>query len=121
MPSTLSLAAALLLPLVLASSSPHSNPHVERHLNDRQSRHRELARQLNEGVQLPSAKRASGQLDPSPPLGGFKIVGDSGVSAQMMFLGTENTVFILDSKSVRKPTMNLKLISYQKPKTIPSL
>jgi len=31
-------------------------------------------------------------------LGGFKVVGDSGVSAQMMFLGTEDTVYILDSE-----------------------
>ncbi|CAG8632495.1 3209_t:CDS:2, partial [Acaulospora colombiana] len=30
------------------------------------------------------------------PVGGFEIVGDSGVSAQQMFLGTENLVYILD-------------------------
>ena len=46
------------------------------------SRHRELARKLQ-------TRQA--------PAGQFEVVGDSGVSAQMMFLGTENTVFILDS------------------------
>ena len=39
-------------------------------------------------------------LDSQPVLGGYKVVGDSGVSAQMMFLGTENTVFILDSECI---------------------
>jgi hypothetical protein len=39
-------------------------------------------------------KRASSQA----PAGGFQTVGDSGVSAQMMFVGTTNTVYILDSK-----------------------
>ena len=37
-------------------------------------------------------------MDPNPKLGGFSIVGDSGVSAQMMFLGTAETVFMLDSE-----------------------
>lgn len=35
-------------------------------------------------------------FDSDAPAGGFKVVGNSGVSAQMMFLGTKNTVFILD-------------------------
>ncbi|PVF94465.1 DUF1929-domain-containing protein [Serendipita vermifera] len=33
---------------------------------------------------------------PDSLVGGFEIVGDSGVSAQQMFLGTENLVYILD-------------------------
>ena len=39
-------------------------------------------------------------LDPNPNLGGFTVVGNSGVSAQMMFLGTADTVFMLDSEFI---------------------
>ena len=64
------------------------------------SRHRELARKLH-------TRQA--------PAGQFEVVGDSGVSAQMMFLGTENTVFILDSALSLTSCLRSSLV--QKPRT----
>lgn len=55
----------------------------------RSTRHRSLAQDVG--------KRASG--GGQAPAGGFETVGDSGVSAQMMFVGTTQRVMILDSES----------------------
>jgi hypothetical protein len=86
-----SLLLALTLSLVASSASADHNLGLhQRHSN---TRHRGLARSLPR-----TEKRQANGLDANPVLGGYKIVGDSGVSAQMMFLGTENTVFILDSE-----------------------
>ncbi len=80
--------ALILAPFTLAGASG-SLPPVERHV-----RHRDLA------ARLPSLSLNARQASTSSiPLGGFREVGDSGVSAQMMFLGSAETVFILDSKS----------------------
>ncbi|WWD22747.1 hypothetical protein CI109_107240 [Kwoniella shandongensis] len=71
-----------LLSLALAATTLVNANHIS--TPDRQVRHRDLAaRQVK--------PRATGVVP-----GGFEIVGDSGVSAQMMFLGTEKTVYILD-------------------------
>lgn len=94
MPSLASTTLALsLIAATLASD------HVPLQPLSRSSRHRDLAR----SVPRAEAKRAANGLDADPVLGGFKIIGNSGVSAQMMFLGTENTVFILDSESYSLP------------------
>ena len=50
------------------------------------------------------ATNAQLKLDQNVPLGGFLQVGNSGVSAQMMFLGTESTVYILDSEYAPRNT-----------------
>ena len=104
-----SFAASLLLPLlaippVLAGASVHTQP------KGRHGRHGDLAKSL-----LRSSASTGGlsrratlpPIDGSPVLGGYKTVGDSGVSAQMMFLGTTNTVYMLDSGCPRgKRTMS---------------
>ena len=91
MPLLSSFSLALYLgPFVLAASG--SLPPVERH-----DRHRNLA------ARLPSLSERQAS-NASVPLGGFQEVGDSGVSAQMMFLGSASTVYILDSKASRKFT-----------------
>lgn len=83
MPLLSSFSLALYLgPFVLAASG--SLPPVERH-----DRHRNLA------ARLPSLSERQAS-NASVPLGGFQEVGDSGVSAQMMFLGSASTVYILD-------------------------
>ncbi|KAL7420232.1 hypothetical protein Q5752_005199 [Cryptotrichosporon argae] len=74
-----------LLVLAAGVASASASPSYDRH-----ARHRELARSFNGDG--PSQLRR----DDDVPLGGFEIVGDSGVSAQMMFLGTKDTVYILD-------------------------
>lgn len=86
-----SLLLAFTLSLVASSVSADHNLGLQQRASN--TRHRDLARSLPR-----TQKRAAGGLDANPVLGGYKIVGDSGVSAQMMFLGTENTVYILDSK-----------------------
>lgn len=86
--SSLSL-ALLFAPLALASASA-SFPPLERHL-----RHRELAARLPR-ITLDDRQASTSSV----PLGGFQEVGDSGVSAQMMFLGSAETVYILDSMSL---------------------
>lgn len=78
-----------LLPLLslfaLASADPHRDG---KRPVTRSARHRALAKDVG--------KRAgTGQA----PAGGFETVGDSGVSAQMMFVGTSKTIYILDSES----------------------
>ncbi|WRT63285.1 uncharacterized protein IL334_000189 [Kwoniella shivajii] len=75
---------SLLLASSIASTSASANSHIQP--RDRQSRHRDLS----------SRHHVLGERDSGAVPGGFKIVGDSGVSAQMMFLGTEKTVYILD-------------------------
>ncbi|WWC57666.1 uncharacterized protein I303_100200 [Kwoniella dejecticola CBS 10117] len=73
---------SLLLASSIASTSAASHlPQI-----DRQARHRDLSQR----------RHVLGERDAGAVPGGFKIVGDSGVSAQMMFLGTEKTVYILD-------------------------
>ncbi|EIW67797.1 hypothetical protein TREMEDRAFT_39940 [Tremella mesenterica DSM 1558] len=62
--------------IILASALPFAFT-LAAHSPLRQERHRQLARA-------------------NAPAGGFQDVGQSGVSAQMIFLGTENTIFILD-------------------------
>jgi hypothetical protein len=75
------------LPLLLLSVPALGSSH---HAGKRSSssRHRSLAEDMG--------KRAAAA---QAPAGGFQTVGDSGVSAQMMFVGTTNTVYILDSES----------------------
>ena len=73
-----------LLPFLLLSVPALGSHHAGKRSNS--SRHRSLADDMT--------KRASSQA----PAGGFQTVGDSGVSAQMMFVGTTNTVYILDSE-----------------------
>jgi hypothetical protein len=73
-----------LLPILLLSAPALGSHHAGKRSNS--SRHRSLADDMT--------KRASSQA----PAGGFQTVGDSGVSAQMMFVGTTNTVYILDSE-----------------------
>ncbi|RSH89553.1 hypothetical protein EHS25_002104 [Saitozyma podzolica] len=80
-------AALLALPVALAASG--SLPPLERNL-----RHRDLARSATS--RSPVSRRTLEPKAGSVPLGGFEVVGNSGVSAQMMFLGTADTVYILD-------------------------
>lgn len=82
-------AALLALPVALAASG--SLPPLERNL-----RHRDLARSATS--RSPVSKRTLEPKAGSVPLGGYEVVGNSGVSAQMMFLGTADTVYILDSE-----------------------
>ncbi|WVQ72346.1 hypothetical protein IAR50_001897 [Cryptococcus sp. DSM 104548] len=72
------LAALTTLPSTYASNAPLDAPRPYPRHN---TRHRDLA-----------AKRD----DSGVVLGGFQEVGNSGVSAQMLFLGTESTAYILD-------------------------
>ena len=74
-----------LLPILLLSAPALGSHHAGKRSNS--SRHRSLADDMT--------KRASSQA----PAGGFQTVGDSGVSAQMMFVGTTQRVMILDSES----------------------
>ncbi|WWC85422.1 uncharacterized protein L201_000285 [Kwoniella dendrophila CBS 6074] len=73
------------LSILLASSIASTSAADLQQISNRQNRHRDL-----------SSKHVLGERDAAAVPGGFKIVGDSGVSAQMMFLGTETTVYILD-------------------------
>lgn len=87
-----------LLPLALASLSPAS----PNNLAERQARHRALAARASNDVHPVLGKRslevrAGSGVKP----GGFEVVGDSGVSAQMMFVGSAGVVYILDSESPR--------------------
>lgn len=76
-----------LLPILLLSAPALGSHHAGKRFSS--SRHRSLADDMT--------KRAS--TGPTQtPAGGFLTVGDSGVSAQMMFVGTTNTVYILDSE-----------------------
>jgi hypothetical protein len=77
-----------ILPLLLLSAPALGSSH---HAGKRSSasRHRSLADDIT--------KRAS-TAQAQAPAGGFQTVGDSGVSAQMMFVGTTNTIYILDSE-----------------------
>ncbi|WVQ64379.1 uncharacterized protein L199_002544 [Kwoniella botswanensis] len=75
-----------LLSLLLASSIASTSASSNLQPKERQVRHRELS----------NRRHVLGERDDAAVPGGFKIVGDSGVSAQMMFLGTEKTVYILD-------------------------
>ncbi|WVR03155.1 hypothetical protein IAU60_000145 [Kwoniella sp. DSM 27419] len=73
------------LPLLLLAASTSTPATATLPSPDRHARHRDLSR-----------RHVLGERDSGAVPGGFKIVGDSGVSAQMMFLGTEKTVYILD-------------------------
>ncbi|KAK4686476.1 hypothetical protein P7C73_g3648, partial [Tremellales sp. Uapishka_1] len=77
---------------LLSGVSAVSNlPPIERSL-----RHKDLAARAigDDGLAARSTLTAKGTSDDVS--GTFVLVGDSGVSAQMMFLGTNATVFILD-------------------------
>jgi len=87
MKSTFSILSLAALPAALAGASL---PPVDRNL-----RHRDLAWKATAGKRHIQTRQASNS---SVPLGGFEVVGDSGVSAQMMFLGAQDTVYILDSE-----------------------
>lgn len=77
-----------LLPLLAQLEYTSATSQHGKRTPSRSSRHRSLAQDV-------VGKRAgSGQA----PAGGFETVGDSGVSAQMMFVGTTQRVMILDSK-----------------------
>jgi hypothetical protein len=67
---------------LLASSAVGASAHGTRHHH---ARHRNIAR-----------ASANSTIETDAPAGGFKIIGDSGVSAQMLFLGTKDTIYILD-------------------------
>lgn len=89
-PQLLSLA---LLPLALASLAPGS-------LSERQARHRALASRATKDVHPTLGKRSlEVRAGAGVKAGGFEVVGDSGVSAQMMFVGSADIVYILDSTS----------------------
>ncbi|WVQ82615.1 hypothetical protein IAT38_004746 [Cryptococcus sp. DSM 104549] len=85
-PALLHLLSLFSLLALLASPATATAHAQDLPLADRHARHRDLAAR-----QSTSSSSSSGVVP-----GGFQIVGDSGVSAQMMFLGTEKTVFILD-------------------------
>ena len=91
-PQLLSLA---LLPLALASlSGPAPNS-----LAERQARHRALAARSVGNDHHPVLGKRSLEVRAGAKAGGFEVVGDSGVSAQMMFVGSADVVYILDSES----------------------
>ncbi|WOO82856.1 Aldehyde oxidase GLOX [Vanrija pseudolonga] len=58
------------------------------------------------------ARRAAAAAAAKAPAGGFDIVGDSGVSAQMMFLGTKDTVFILDKSENNSMTVTTNGVTH---------
>lgn len=68
-------------------------------LSPRSHNHRDIARRA-----AAAAAKA--------PAGGFDIVGDSGVSAQMMFLGTKDTVFILDKSENNSMTVTTNGVTH---------
>lgn len=109
------LASMLALPVLLASASNLLNPAA----SERQARHRDLARHHTEldrrDVHPVLGRRTLEPRAAQVPLGGFEVVGNSGVSAQMMFLGTAETVFILDSASPY--SLMWSTADPQKPKT----
>ena len=108
--TTFTILSSLLSLLTLLALSPSPSlanshiPNVGRHLH-----HREYIDYYHSSPSLSKRKYKvkrdgnSTGLDPNPNLGGFTEVGNSGVSAQMMFLGTPNTVFILDSEFLCAP------------------
>ncbi|KAG8813045.1 hypothetical protein FRC17_001696 [Serendipita sp. 399] len=69
-------------------------------------------RRRDEASSSSHAKRASSSSDGQPRkvddslLGGFSVVGDSGVSAQMMFLGDNERVYILDKVEANPMQIN---------------
>lgn len=71
----------MLFSIVLLASSAVASSQQARNV-----RARHIARDISTGS----------ILEKDAPAGGYKVVGDSGVSAQMMFVGTKETVYILD-------------------------
>lgn len=102
-PQLLSLA---LLPLALASLGSASPNTGSGTLAERQARHKALAaraakdaRGVNADVHPVLGKRSLDvRAGAGVQAGGFEVVGDSGVSAQMMFVGSADIVYILDSE-----------------------
>lgn len=80
---------SFLLPLFAQLESTSAASEHGKRIPTRSTRHRSLAPDVG--------KRASG--GGQAPAGGFETVGNSGVSAQMMFVGTTQKVMILDSES----------------------
>lgn len=84
------------LTLLAATAAAAHGPH---------GRHNRIARQAAASASASAAASAGGALGQSSTIafldtdavpGGFVEKGDSGVSAQMMFLGTKDTVYVLD-------------------------
>lgn len=94
-----SLLALALLPLSLAGLN---SPPVDRHARHRDlsSRYRHAARSPLPSDYHPTLGKRSIEVRAGAGVkdGAFEVVGDSGVSAQMMFVGTAETVYILDSE-----------------------
>jgi hypothetical protein len=55
---------------------------------------------------------ASNLVDSDATPGSFKIMGESGVSAQMMFLGTKDTVYILDKAENNSMTVTANGVTH---------
>lgn len=93
-------ASLVALPLALAAGTALSNAVPDRHARHRDLASRQLDAKLDPREYHPQlGKRTLQPRAGQVPLGGFQEVGNSGVSAQMMFLGTADTVYILDSAS----------------------
>lgn len=88
----------LLSTLLLASTASAAAHHHPRNAPHRQAMRRAPSSDIT--------------LDSDAPAGGFKVVGDSGVSAQMMFLGTKNTVYILDKTENNHMTMTTNGVTH---------
>jgi hypothetical protein len=92
------LLSSVLLLASTASAAANHRPHHPRSGHHRQAMRRGGSSDID--------------FDDDAPAGGFRVVGDSGVSAQMMFLGTKNTVFILDKTENNKMTMTTNGITH---------
>ncbi|ODO00257.1 hypothetical protein I350_06886 [Cryptococcus amylolentus CBS 6273] len=88
LPTTL-LSLASLLPLLPLPAHAATNSPTSQRSHPRHNRHRQLAAKRDDGVVL----------------GGFQEVGNSGISAQMLFLGTESTAYILDKSENNSMTV----------------
>jgi hypothetical protein len=96
-----------LLPLLAQLEYASATTAHGKRTSTRSSRHRSLAQDIG--------KRAGGG---QAPAGGFETVGDSGVSAQMMFVGTTQKVMILDSALLLHcPAGVYRAESVQRPRT----
>lgn len=91
------LLSSILLLASTASAAANHHPHP------RSGRHRQVMRR---------GDSSDIEFDDDAPAGGFRVVGDSGVSAQMMFLGTKNTVFILDKAENNKMTLTTNGVTH---------
>jgi len=84
--------------VLLASSITGISAHSARHHS---ARHRNIARASSASI-----------LEKDAPAKGFKIVGDSGVSAQMLFLGTKQTAYILDKAENNSMTITTNGVTH---------